>query len=68
MNKTIDELIASYDPQDFEFERRFRDYKTNKPSNMSFLPTEEELDEILIEPLRKMRLVAYGDGDKHEAE
>lgn len=55
---TIDELLASYDPKDLEFEKRFRHEKIPKRKTpehlLSFIPTKQEVYKILLEPLEKM--------------
>lgn len=56
----MDELLASYDERDLEFEERFKDIKNGEykrkadPKYFSFIPTREEVEEILLDPLRRL--------------
>ena len=59
----MDELLASYDPVDVEYEKRFRDPPVplapepgeRRSRLMSFIPSREEAEDILlIGPLRKL--------------
>lgn len=58
----IDELLSSYDEIDRKYRARFNDSETvvyRKPDNdlFSFIPNKEELDNIFLEPISRMRLV-----------
>ena len=53
---TIDELLASYDPADLEYDERFDHETENKANHLfSFIPTKEECEEIfLINELKQL--------------
>lgn len=57
---TFDELLASYDERDREFKKRFirKDKSKVRPVNshyFAFIPTKEECEKILLDPLRRLR-------------
>lgn len=53
---TIDELLASYDSVDLEYNKQFGHGIENKTNHLfSFIPTEEECEEIfLIDELKQL--------------
>ena len=53
---TIDELLASYDPADLEYDEWFGYETENKANHLfSFIPTKEECEEIfLINELKQL--------------
>lgn len=54
----IDELLASYDPIDIEYKNRFgfgKEESVQRKSSFSFIPNREEVEEILLDPLRRMQ-------------
>lgn len=53
---TIDELLASYDPADLEYDEWLGHETENKTNHLfSFIPTKEECEEIfLIDELKQL--------------
>ena len=56
----IDELIASYDPVDTKYRNKFRTVyapseRRTSANSFSFILTPEEVDDILLEPTRRMK-------------
>lgn len=54
----IEELLASYDPVDVEYMSRFREEEKKERSKLfSFIPTKEEVEEILLINRLKERMI-----------
>lgn len=62
-NMDLDELLASYNEIDRKYRAKFKDSnmdvcrKLIDDDLLSFIPSEEELDSILLEPIRRMSLI-----------
>lgn len=54
---TIDELLASYDPADLEYDEWLGHETENKTNHLfSFIPTKEECEEIFLGGLGKIKM------------
>lgn len=59
----FEELLESYNEIDRKYRAKFKDFDTNvcrvlsNDDLLSFIPSEEELDSILLEPIRRMMII-----------